>query len=104
MRLSLPAQAALFALIAASCRSHDAAKALTVSGIETYWIVDSPREGQNYISPAVRFRLKNLSSEPLTAVDARARFPAADQEGAWGSIQEQVSTWKTPLRPGDRKS
>jgi hypothetical protein len=84
----------------ASCSSHDPAKELAVSGIETYWIVDSPRQGENYISPAVRFRLKNLSTEPLRAIQARARFPAPDQTEVWGSIQEQVSTWQKPLEPG----
>jgi hypothetical protein len=84
----------------AACRSHDPAKELEVSGIETYWIVDSPRQGQNYIAPVVRFRLKNRGSEPLVAIQARARFPAPDQEEVWGSIQEQVSTWSNPLAPG----
>ena len=88
------------ALAGASCRSHDPARELSVSGVETYWIVDSPQRGQNYISPAVRFRLKNVSSEPLGSVQARARFPAAGQEETWGSIQEQVSTWRRPLNAG----
>ena len=88
------------ALAGAGCRSHDPARELSVSGIETYWIVDSPQRGQNYISPAVRFRLKNLSSEPLGSVQARARFPAPGQEEPWGSIQEQVSTWRRPLGAG----
>ena len=30
----------------AGCRSHDAAKELAVSGIETYWVVDSPQAGR----------------------------------------------------------
>ncbi len=71
-----------------------------MSGIETYWIADSPQQGQNYVAPAVRFRLKNVSSETLGAVQARARFPAPDQREAWGSIQEQVSTWSRPLDAG----
>ena len=25
-----------------------------MSGVETYWIVDSPQQGQNYVAPAVR--------------------------------------------------
>jgi hypothetical protein len=83
------------------CRSHDAARELAVSDIQTYWIVDSPQQGQNYVAPAVRFRLKNVSVEELGSVQARARFPAPDQgEEPWGSIQEQVSTWQRPLRPG----
>lgn len=83
-----------------ACRSHDAARELAVSGVETYWIVDSPRQGQNFIAPVVRFRLKNVSSEPLGSVQARARFPAPGQEEPWGSIQEQVSTWRRPLEAG----
>ncbi len=83
------------------CRSHDAAAELQVGGLQTYWIVDSPQQGQNYIAPVVRFRLKNVSREPLVAVQARARFPAADQgDEVWGSIQEQVSTWHNPIPPG----
>jgi hypothetical protein len=44
--------------------------------------------------------LKNVSAEPLGSVQARAKFPAPDQEEAWGSIQEQVSTWSQPIDPG----
>jgi hypothetical protein len=87
-------------LALAGCRRHDAARELEVRGVETYWIVDSPQQGQNYIAPVVRFRLRNVSSEPLGSVQARAKFPAPDQEEAWGSIQEQVSTWRRPLEPG----
>jgi hypothetical protein len=83
-----------------ACRRHDPARELELGGLETYWIVDSPRQGQNYIAPVVRFRLKNVSAQPLGSVQARARFPAADQEEAWGSIQEQVSTWRRPIEPG----
>lgn len=87
--------------LVASCRSHDPASELSVSGVETYWIVDSPQEGQNFIAPAVRFRLKNVSTQSLGSVQARARFPAPDQgEETWGSIQEQVSTWSRPLERG----
>lgn len=82
------------------CRGHDPARELALHGLETYWIVDSPRQGENFIAPVVRFRLKNLSERPLGSVQARARFPAADQEEAWGSIQEQVSTWQRPIAPG----
>jgi hypothetical protein len=91
----LPALACL-----AACSSHDAAKELAVSDIETYWVVDSPQQGENFVAPAVRFRLKNTGKEPLGSIDARARFPAPDQDEVWGSIQEQVSHWKKPLAPG----
>jgi len=88
------------ALFAAACQSHDAAKELALSGVETFWIVDSPEQGQNFVAPAVRFRLKNVSPATLGSVQARARFPSPDQDETWGSIQEQVSTWSRPLEPG----
>jgi len=99
---SLP-RAGLFTLaaLAAACQSHDAAKELALSGVETFWIVDSPQQGQNFVAPAVRFRLKNVSPATLGSIQARARFPSADQgDETWGSIQEQVSTWSRPLEPG----
>jgi len=100
MRPGRPAVLALAALSLAGCRTHDPAKELSLGGIETYWVVDSPREGQNFIAPVVRFRLKNISTQTIGSVQARARFPAPGQEESWGSIQEQVSTWTRPLEPG----
>ena len=105
--LRLARRTALVALVAAplallqACRRHDPAAELKVGALQTYWIVDSPQQGQNYVAPVVRFRLRNVSSEPLSAVQARARFPAPDQgDEVWGSIQEQVSTWRHPIPPG----
>jgi hypothetical protein len=101
--MSSPRSAALAALVLFSgtgCRRHDPTKELSVSGVETFWIVDSPQQGQNFIAPAVRFRLKNVGPVTLGSIQARARFPASDQEEFWGSIQEQVSTWSRPLEPG----
>ncbi len=99
-RATLTALSLAVAGLLGGCRSHDPAKELAISGIETYWIVDSPQQGQNFIAPAVRFHLRNLGKEPLGAVDARARFPAPGQEEPWGSIQQVVSTWSRPLLPG----
>jgi hypothetical protein len=95
-----PAAVAIGLALVSGCHSRDAARELQLSAVETYWIVDSPQQGQNYIAPAVRFRLKNVSGQTIGSIDARARFPAPDQEEAWGSIQEQVSTWRHPLEPG----
>jgi hypothetical protein len=94
------ALAALILFAGTACRRHDPAKELSVSGVETFWIVDSPQQGQNFVAPAVRFRLKNVGPTTLGSVQARARFPAPDQDEPWGSIQEQVSTWSRPLEPG----
>jgi hypothetical protein len=99
--MTSPRHAATVALLAlCACRAHDPARELVVSSIETYWIVDSPQQGENYISPAVRFQLANVGRASLSAVQARARFPGTDQDEPWGSIQEQVSTHEKPLLPG----
>jgi hypothetical protein len=96
-----PALLALAAASLAACQNADPAQVLAVSGVETYWVVDSPQGGENFVAPAVRFRVRNTGSEPLGSIDARARFPAADQgDEVWGSIQEQVSSWRKPLDPG----
>src|SRR5512146_1677254 len=89
-RTSLLLAATLAAGGLAGCKTHDPARELALSAIETYWVVDSPQQGQNFVAPAVRFRLKNVGGEPLGSIDARARFPAPDQDEVWGSIQEQV--------------
>jgi hypothetical protein len=101
MASSRAAGVAVVALLAvAACTSHDPAKELEVFDIQTYWIVDSPRGSENYIAPAVRFRLRNRGPSPLGSIDARARFPGTDEQEPWGSIQVQVSSWRQPLEPG----
>src|SRR5512145_1585480 len=93
-----PVLLALVAVCLASCQTSDPAQVLAVSGVETYWVVDSPQAGENFVAPAVRFRVRNTGQEPLGSIDARARFPSADQgDEVWGSIQEQVSSWRSPL-------
>ena len=77
-----------------SCRSHDAARELESAARD---VLDRrhPRQGENYVAPAVRFRLKNVSAPGHRLGPGARRFPAPDQEEAWGSIQEQVSTWSS---------
>jgi len=86
---------------ATACTQHDPAMELEVFDVETYWIVDSPRDDVNFIAPAIRFRLRNIGEESLSSVQARARFPGPAEEEPWGSIQQQVSYWREPLKPGE---
>jgi hypothetical protein len=94
---------ALGSALVCACQAYDPQTELEVTKTETYWIVGSPRHGENYISPVVRFFLRNRGKQPLVAIQARARFPAPDQEEVWGSIQEQVATWRMPLEPGQER-
>jgi hypothetical protein len=91
----------VLAILTVACSHHDAAEELEVLDIQTYWIVDSPRDGENFIAPAIRFRLRNKGSVRLSSVQARARFPGTAGEEPWGSIQQQVSHWRDPLPPGE---
>ena len=90
-------------LAALSCGRHDPATQLEVVDVETYWIIDSPRDDENFIAPAVRFRLRNVGTVQLSSVQARARFPGTAEDEPWGSIQEQVSYWRDPLPPGEER-
>ena len=47
---------ALVLVAGIACTRHDPAKELSVSGVETYWVVDSPQQGQNFIAPAAESR------------------------------------------------
>jgi hypothetical protein len=87
--------------LVAACSHHDPARELEVFDITTYWIVDAPREGQNFIAPVIRFRLRNTGPDALSSVQARARFPGTSEDEPWGSIQEEVSYWRDPLQPGE---
>jgi hypothetical protein len=93
----------LAACLTVACNRHDPAKELEVTDIETFWIVDSPRDGQNFIAPAVRFHLRNKGPSRLSSVQARARFPGTAEDEPWGSIQQQVSNWREPFPPGEER-
>ncbi len=102
----MPRVRALIVLIAiagvgVACAQHDPMKELEVLDVETYWIVDSPRDGENFIAPAIRFRLRNRGSERLSSVQVRARFPGTSEDEPWFSNQQEVSSWREPLAPGE---
>ena len=84
----------------AGCRTHDPQQELEVADVETYWVVDSPRGATQYISPAVRFRLRNRAREPMRSIQATANVKRVGEPENWGSSWEQVTRAGKPLRPG----
>ncbi|HSB60536.1 MAG TPA: hypothetical protein VLI67_02375 [Vicinamibacteria bacterium] len=88
------------ALAVSGCESHDPKAELEVSAIETYWVLDSPRGATQYMAPAIRFRVRNKSSEPVRSIQATANFRRAGEEESWGSAWEQVTPASKPLEPG----
>jgi hypothetical protein len=64
----------------------DVAKALEVLDVSTGWydagIVNG---GQNKLVPTVTFRLKNISSDPVTTLQANVLFHRVNSTEEWGS-------------------
>src|SRR5260221_6659622 len=101
MRLSSSLVLVLVAAgLLADCKSHDRKQELEVAGVETYWVLDSPRGGTQYMAPAVRFRVHNKSPEPILSIQATATFRRVGEDENWGSAWEQVTPVKKPLPPG----
>ena len=78
------ALATLSLAAAVGCRSHDPAAELQLRDLTTYWIVDSPQQGQNYIAPVVRFRLTNMSKQPLSLGPGARALPRPRPGGRVG--------------------
>ena len=83
-----------------ACKVHEPQKELEVSDVETYWVVDAPKGATQFISPAVRFRLRNKTSVAIRAIQAMANFKRVGEQENWGSAWEQVTPASNPLPPG----
>jgi hypothetical protein len=92
---------ALLALPVLSCRTPDPKALLDVSDVDAYWAVEPPLGGEQYIAPAVRFRLHNRSDQEQHSVQAMAVFRRKGEENlTWGSAFEQVVSRRAPLAAG----
>lgn len=87
------------ALCAAACATPDPKVLLAVDDVETYWAVDLPIGGTQYLAPAVRFKLRSLSDKPQTSVQAQAVFRQKGEGQTWGSDFVQVASRPKPLGP-----
>jgi hypothetical protein len=95
----LLAAAVLLAVLAA-CQHHDPKQELEVTNVETYWVLDSPSGTTQRMAPAIRFRVRNKSAEPVRSIQATANFHRVGEEENWGSAWEQVTPASRPLPPG----
>jgi hypothetical protein len=85
-----------------ACQSADPKAELTVSDVETYWVVDSPVGSTQYIAPAVRFRVANKSSKAWGSIQATATFRRKGEETkSWGSDWRPVTATDKSLAPGE---
>lgn len=86
LAVSLP----LAAFAAAACTDAGAdenAAGMEVADLVAYWAVrGQDTEGNNYIRPAVRFRLRNRNAEPIRYVQVMSVFRRESApEEAWGT-------------------
>jgi len=89
------------ALAAVSCRTPDPKTLLEISDVDAYWAVEPTMGGEQYITPAIKFRLHDRSPESQHSVQAMAVFRRKGEENlTWGSAFEQVVSRKAPLEPG----
>ncbi len=94
--------AALFAVsLAVSCQTPDPQKELEIRDLETYYAIERKAGDTLYISPVVRFTLRNKSKEPTRPIQASANFRRVGEEGqTWGGAWAQVTKADKPLLPG----
>jgi hypothetical protein len=89
------------ALTAASCRTPEPKALIDPSDADAYWAVEPTMGGEQYIAPAIKFRLHNRSSDQQHSVQTMAVFRRKGEENlSWGSAFEQVVSRKAPLEPG----
>ena len=93
--------AAGIALALAACRTPEPKTLFDTSEADAYWAVEPTMGGEQYIAPAVKFRLHNRSDTQQHSVQTMAVFRRKGEESlSWGSAFEQVVSRKAPLEPG----
>jgi hypothetical protein len=94
----------VLALLASGCSSPDPKAELALSGLETYWAVDSPVGETQYIAPAVRSTVRHQGTRPHRSVQATATFRRKGEAQTWSSAWEVVSpAGGRPLGPGESR-
>jgi hypothetical protein len=94
--------ALLLAAAAAGCGAPDPRAEVALSEMETYWAVDRPTGGTQFIAPVVRFRLNNKGQRPLRSIQASSTFRLKGDPQAWSGAFQQVAplAGQQPLGPG----
>ena len=62
------------AVLVAGCQSREVEKDLAIIDVRTGWYDVGIVEGLNKIVPSITFKLKNVSSEPISRVQINAVF------------------------------
>ena len=97
----LAGQLILLAMLSAGCGGPpvDLTKGLEIVDASTGWYDAGPVNGQNKLVPSITFKLKNLSDQPLAALQVNAVFRRVNDKDEWGSAYLAV-TKSDGLPPG----
>jgi len=97
----LAGQLILLAMLSAGCGGPpvDLTKGLEIVDPSTGWYDAGPVNGQNKLVPAITFKLKNISDQPLVALQVNAVFRRVSDKDEWGSAYLAV-TKSDGLQPG----
>ncbi len=85
-----------------SCANPEPRALLRVTDVETYWVLGPSRSEKRFLAPAVRFRVENVSTETLIAVDATASFVRVGSDEPWGSGFFRLTEGRKRLAAGAR--
>ena len=97
----LAGQLILLAMLSAGCGGPpvDLTKGLEIVDASTGWYDAGPVNGQNKLVPSIAFKLKNVSDQPLVALQVNAVFRRGDDKDEWGTVWVPV-TRSDGLQPG----
>ncbi len=82
------------------CHTPEPLKEIALGELEAYWAIDSKVAGTNYIAPAVRFTLKNLTDHQMRSVQVQAVFRRKGDDTPWASDWRLVTPPGKPLPAG----
>jgi len=83
----------------AGCAAPDPRAEMELTSIETYWAIDSPSGGTQYLAPVVRFQLGNKGTKSRS-VQAMATLRRQGDDVAWSTAFTKVLQPHGQLAPG----
>jgi hypothetical protein len=97
----LAGQLIAFTMLTVACGGPvvDLTSGLEITDASTGWYDVGPVDGQNKLVPSIAFKLKNVSDQPLVALQVNAVFRRGDDKDEWGTVWVPV-TRSDGLQPG----
>jgi hypothetical protein len=82
------------------CAAPDPTTRFAVEGVESWWAVGTAQGDTQFVSPVVRFRLKNITTGESRSIQAQAIFRRTGEQQNWGSDWREVASANAPIAAG----